>query len=217
MEAQSSAVGTSGWRDDDKELWLIKLPQGVRALAVPRLRAAQVLRAWCEHAGCSEFKRSLCVCAEQVEASDLDGKKCELGVSGAKQSSRGAVKLSDGRAFGLQPSAVGTRSQYLSSFVCNAEQRWVVGKPFAREVNVVERFEFGSEATACPKINVPVPMHVLAEQKTRGCAVLGGTSRAGGAAAPSSASGKASKPRKSSKSSKESKEKRKSKKKKKAK
>eukprot|EP01043_Picozoa_sp_COSAG02_P000641 COSAG02_NODE_12_length_58022_cov_242.077379_24_plen_66_part_00 len=32
VEARSSAVGTSGWRRDDTELWLIKLPQGVRLL-----------------------------------------------------------------------------------------------------------------------------------------------------------------------------------------
>lgn len=32
VEGRSSAVGTTGWRRDDTELWLIKLPQGVRLL-----------------------------------------------------------------------------------------------------------------------------------------------------------------------------------------
>ena len=139
LDAESSAVGTAGWRNDSTELWLIKLPPG-------------------------------------VEAADLDGKKCELGLGvGSKQSSKSTVKLGDGRVFGLTAGAVGGKSQYLSSFVCNSEKRWVVGKPFAREVSVVERFQFGSEVDACPKINVPVPMHVLSAQSDRGCAVLGAT------------------------------------------
>lgn len=110
-----------------------------------------------------------------MDFSELDGKKCELGVSGGKQSSKSAITLSDDRVVGLQPSGTGT--QYLSSFVCNSDKRWVVGKPFAREISVVQRFNFGSAAAACPKINVPVPMHVLEQQKTRSCAAIGRTSR----------------------------------------
>lgn len=133
LEAETSAVGTAGWRNDSTELWLIKLPPG-------------------------------------VEAADLDGKKCELGV-GNSASSKSTVKLGDGRVFGLTTGAADVKSQYLSSFVCNAEKRWVVGKPFTREVSVVERFQFGTETDKCPKINVPVPMHVLSAQVDRGSRV----------------------------------------------
>ena len=112
-----------------------------------------------------------------MDVSELDGKKCELGVTGGKQTAKSAIELGDGRVFGMQPS--GSGSQYLSSFVCNSEKRWVVGKPFAREINVVQRFDFGSKADACPKINVPVPMHVLEQQKIRSCAAVGGPCRTG--------------------------------------
>ena len=147
---------------------------------------------------------------KQVDVSELDGKKCELGVTGGKQTSRSAITLSDGRVVGLQPSATG--SQYLSSFVCNSEKRWVIGKPFAREINVVQRFDFGSRADACPKINVPVPMHVLEQQKFRSCAAVGGTSGATttrGAAAKLRKEQRSKKVKKSKKEKKHTKEKKK--------
>ena len=132
-----------------------------------------------------------------MDVAELDGKKCELGVTGGKQTSRSAIKLSDGRVVGLQPSA--PSSQYLSSFVCNSEKRWVVGKPFAREINVVQRFDFGSNADACPKINVPVPMHVLEKQKSRSSAAVGGTTRTTTTRESPAKLGKAKKAKKSAK------------------
>lgn len=125
---------------------------------------------------CSQHERAPdALCRKQMDVSELDGKKCELGVTGGKQTARSAIKLGDGRVVCMQPRA--SSSQYLSSFVCNTEKRWVIGKPFAREINIVQRFDFGSKADECPKINVPVPMHVLEQQKTRSCAAVGGTSK----------------------------------------
>ena len=143
-----------------------------------------------------------------LDAAELNGKKCELSSGGASASaSGGAVKASDGRRFSLS-SSDGQKSQYLSAFVCNEEKRWVVGEPFAREVHVTERYDFASEAASCPKINVPVPMHVLGALKDRSGAAVGSSrAAAGGGAGSSAGSGRK---RKKSKKEKQKKEKRKS-------
>ena len=215
LEAESSAVGASGWQKDDNELWLIKLPQGVRLLrsSQPLLSCnSREVRASCcvESFALNIFGEPDSLHRKQVDVSELDGKKCELGGTGGKQTSRSAIKLSDGSVVGLQPSATG--SQYLSSFVCNSEKRWVVGKPFAREINVVQRFDFASKADACPKINVPVPMHVLEQQKFRSCAAVGGasgTTTTRGAAGKEQRVKKVKKPKKEKKQTKEKKKKKK--------
>jgi hypothetical protein len=111
-----------------------------------------------------------------LDPEQLHGQEVELRGANFKPSSGSSKKLcataDNGRKYRLNDVGGGAHRQYIHSFVCDEEQAWVLGKPFARQVDLVESFDWGgvggggagaggAEQPPRPAINPPLPFHRL--------------------------------------------------------